>query len=154
MRLHVIFLGCCLALALPSCADTIHLKNGRTILADRVRENGTRYEYEIGEDTYAIPKSAVNRVEAGGVPVHAGSDAKLPDLPSFTPPDSLAREGDLVGKIIKEGKIDADALASLEAKGTPELTATADLNSNTATLPNRGSTSKTGSGFSPTTPRS
>lgn len=127
MRLRVIFLDFCLALAPPACADTIHLKNSRTILADHVRENGNRYEYEIGEDSYAIPKSAVDHVEAGGVPVHAGGDAKLPDLPSFTPPDSLASEGDLVGKIIKEGKIDLDALASLEAKGNPELTATADF---------------------------
>lgn len=127
MRLRVTFLGFWLALALPTCADTIHLKNGRTILADHVRENGTRYEYEIGEDSYAIPKSAVEHVDAGGVPVHAGADAKLPDLPSFTPPDSPAGEGDLVGKIIKEGKVDADALASLEAKGNSELTATADF---------------------------
>ena len=44
-------------------ADTIHLKNGRTIVADRVRENGTRYEYEIGEDIYAIPKTSVDHVE-------------------------------------------------------------------------------------------
>ncbi|HZC25148.1 MAG TPA: peptidase MA family metallohydrolase [Candidatus Binatia bacterium] len=127
MWLRVIFLGCCLALALPAMADTIHLKNGRTILADRVRENGNRYEYEIGDDSYAIPKSAVERVDAGGVPVHAAADAKLPDLPSFTPPDSLAGEGDLVGKIIKEGKVDGDALAGLEGKGNPELTATADF---------------------------
>ena len=127
MRLRVIFLGCCLALALPAVADTIHLKNGRTILADRVRENGNRYEYEIGDDSYAIPKSAVERVDAGGVPVHAAADAKRPDLPTFTPSDSLAGEGDLVGKIIKEGKIDGDALAGLEGKGNPELTATADF---------------------------
>src|ERR1700758_303483 len=108
MRLRVIFLGFCLSLALPACADTIHLKNGRTILADRVHENGNRYEYEIGEDSYAIPKSAVDRVEAGGVPSRAAADIKLPELPSFIPPDSLASEGDLIGKIIKEGKIDAD----------------------------------------------
>lgn len=127
MRLRVIFLGACLALALPAIADTIHLKNGRTILADRVRENGNRYEYEIGDDTYAIPKTAVDRVEAGGLPARAAVDAKLPDLPTFTPPDSLAGEGDLVGRLIKEGKIDGDKLASLEAKGNPELTATADF---------------------------
>ena len=56
-----------LALAAAS-ADTIHLKNGRTILADHVRENGNRYEYDIGDDSYAIPKSSVDRVEAGGMP--------------------------------------------------------------------------------------
>jgi len=36
-------------------ADTIHLKNGRSILADSVRENGNHYEYDIGDDSYAIP---------------------------------------------------------------------------------------------------
>jgi hypothetical protein len=78
-------------------ADTIHLKNGRTILVDHVRENGNRYEYEIGDDTYAIPKSSVDRVEAGGMPVHSTSSGgkSIADLPAFTPADSLANEGDL-----------------------------------------------------------
>ena len=77
-------------------ADTIHLKNGRTILADHVRENGNRYEYEIGDDSYAIPKSSVDRVEAGGMPAHtasAGAGKTGGDLPVFTPVDSLANEG-------------------------------------------------------------
>src|SRR5690349_25069761 len=109
-------------------ADTIYLKNGRKILADSVRENGIRYEYEIGEDTYAIPKSSVDRVEAGGMPVHAagGSAAAAADLPAFVPADSLANEGDLVGKIIKEGKVNPEALSSLETKGNAELSATAE----------------------------
>jgi hypothetical protein len=46
-------------------ADTIHLKNGRTIQADSVREAGDRVEYDIGDDNYAIPKSAVERIERG-----------------------------------------------------------------------------------------
>jgi tetratricopeptide (TPR) repeat protein len=108
-------------------ADTIHLKNGRIILADRVRENGARYEYEIGEDTYAIPKSSVDRVEAGGVPVHTAASTKVADLPTLAPVDSLAGEGDLAGKIISEGKVNQEALASLESKGNAELSATADF---------------------------
>jgi peptidase MA superfamily protein/tetratricopeptide repeat protein len=109
-------------------ADTIHLKNGRTILADQVRENGVHYEYDIGDDTYAILKSSVDHIDAGGMPAHsASSAAKVGDLPAFTPADSLANEGDLVAKIIKEGKVDADALASLENKGNAELSATADF---------------------------
>jgi tetratricopeptide (TPR) repeat protein len=117
----------CLAPAFAAAwADTIHLKNGRAIVADRVRENGNRYEYEIGEDSYAIPKSAVDRVDAGGfVPGSSGGSA--PALLTFTPADSLANEGDLVGKIVKEGKVDADALAVLENKGNAELGATADF---------------------------
>jgi len=62
-----------MVLASAASADTIHLKNGRTILADHVRENGIRYEYEIGDDSYAIPKSSVERVEAGGMPASAAS---------------------------------------------------------------------------------
>ncbi|MGH9494006.1 MAG: tetratricopeptide repeat protein, partial [Candidatus Sulfotelmatobacter sp.] len=127
MRLRVTFLALCLAAAFAEArADTIHLKNGRTILADRVHENGNRYEYEIGEDTYAIPKSSVDRVEAGGFPASSGGGSAAA-LPTFTPPDSLANEGDLAGKIIREGKVDGDALAILENKGNAELGATADF---------------------------
>lgn len=129
MRLRVTHF---LVLALASgpstaSADTIHLKNGRTIVADHVRESGNRYEYEIGEDTYAIPKSSVDRVDAGGLPTHSSGATKVADLPSFMPADSLANEGDLVGKIIKEGKVDTDGLAKLESKGNAELSATADF---------------------------
>src|ERR1700726_2423655 len=79
-------------LAVPGAqADTIHLKNGRTIVADHVRENGTHYEYDIGDDSYAILKSAVDHVDAGGIPAPAASgSAKIGDLPSFLPADSLA----------------------------------------------------------------
>ena len=125
MRPRVTILLLCLLTAIAS-ADTIHLKNGRTIVADHVRENGNHYEYEIGDDTYAIPKSSVDHVDAGGMPTHAASGAsKIGDLPAFTPSNSLANEGDLVAKIIKEGKVDPDALTGLEGKGNAELSATA-----------------------------
>src|SRR5277367_6031099 len=128
MRVYVTILFIWL-LALPAgWADTIHLKNGRAIVADHVRENGSHYEYDIGDDSYAIPKSSVDHVDAGGMPAHSGSGAlKSGDLPTFTPADSLANEGDLVGKIVKESKVDADALAGLEGKGNGELSATANF---------------------------
>ena len=107
-------------------ADTIHLKNGRTITADHVTEKGNHYEYDIGDDSYAIPKSAVDRVDAGGMPVHSASGSmKIADLPTFAPAESLANEGDLFGKIVHEGKVDPDVLSSLEAKGNAEVNATA-----------------------------
>ena len=99
--------------AAAASADTIHLKNGRTILADRVRENGNRYEYEVGDDSYAIPKSSVERVEAGGMPTtvaSSGAAKSAGNLPAFTPVDSLATEGDLPKTIVKDGKIDPEAL--------------------------------------------
>jgi tetratricopeptide (TPR) repeat protein len=134
MRLRVTFaftgrlaLVCLLALTCAS-ADTIHLKNGRTIVADQVREKGNHLEYDIGEDTYAIPISTVDHVDAGGMPTHSSSGtAKVADLPTFTPADSLANEGDLSAKIVKEGKVDPDALSALEGKGNAELSATADF---------------------------
>jgi tetratricopeptide (TPR) repeat protein len=109
-------------------ADTIHLKNGRTILADHVRENGNRCEYEIGDDSYAIPKSSVERVEAGGMPVVSPvSGKRVGDIPAFAPVDNLTNEGDLPKTIVKDGKVDRDALAKLESKGNSELSATADF---------------------------
>lgn len=107
-------------------ADTIRLKNGRSIIADHVRENGNRYEYEIGEDSYAIPKSSVDHVEAGGIPTRS-SGAAAEDIPSFASANSLAHEGDLIAKVVREGKVDRDALAGLENKGNAELAATADF---------------------------
>jgi tetratricopeptide (TPR) repeat protein len=113
--------------SLQAGADTIHLKNGRTILADHVRENGNRYEYDIGDDSYAIPKTSVDRVEAGGMPAHASSGSHKSDLPVFVPADSLANEGDLPKTIVKDGKVDTDAVTKLEGKSNPELSATANF---------------------------
>lgn len=129
MRLRVTILTAMMLMfaCAAASADTIHLKNGRTILVDHVRENGNRYEYEIGDDTYAIPKTSVDRVEAGGMPAHASSGKGSADLPAFTPVDSLANEGDLPQTIVKDGKVDPDALSKLEGKGNAELSATANF---------------------------
>jgi len=118
-----------MVLASLAVADTIHLKNGRTILADHVRENGNRYEYEIGDDNYAIPKSSVERIEAGGMPVSTSASGfkGAEELPEFVPVNSLANEGDLPKTIVKDGKVDAEALVRLEGKGNSELSATADF---------------------------
>jgi tetratricopeptide (TPR) repeat protein len=129
MRLRVTILFMAGACALNgAAADTIHLKNGRTIVADQVKEDGNHYEYEIGDDSYKIPKSSVDHVDAGGMPIHNTSAAgKVADLPSFQPADSLAHESDVFTQIIKEGKVDTDVLASVEGKGNAELSATADF---------------------------
>ena len=129
MRLRVTILVLAVASALAGVrADTIHLKNGRTIVADHVRENGTHYEYDIGDDSYAILKTSVDHIDAGGMPAHsAQGSAKVADLPTFSPADSLANEGDLVARIVKDGKVDTDVLSSLEHKGIAELSATADF---------------------------
>jgi tetratricopeptide (TPR) repeat protein len=129
MRLRVISLTTLwLTLMSPAFADTIHLKNGGTILADNVRENGTHYEYDIGDDSYAILKSSVDHIEHGGMPALASSAAgKNAGLPVFVPSENIANAGDLPQNIIKDGKVDADAVAKLEGKGNAPLSATADF---------------------------
>ncbi len=111
---------------ISATADVIHLKNGRTIWADQVREdkNKDRVEYDVGEDTYAIPKSSIERIDAGGVaPVHAGAGAAA--VPDFAPAaPTFDHEGDIAQKIIRNGKVDTDALGELERAGNPELAAT------------------------------
>ena len=127
LRVTTLVMILMLIASLAASADTIHLKNGRTILVDHVRENGARYEYEIGDDSYAIPKSSVDRIEVGGMPAVSVRGNKSADLPDFMPVDSLATEGDLPNIVVKDGKVDADALSKLEGKGNAELSATANF---------------------------
>src|SRR6266853_2118044 len=129
-RVRALVLILVLLPALPAPADVIHLKNGRTISADQVRENANkdRVEYDLGDNTYAIPKSSVERidvdVDAGSpAPVHAASGASAPDV---TPPaPSFDHEADIAEKVIRDGKVDTDALASLAQAANPGRAATA-----------------------------
>ena len=118
--------------ALSAPADVIHLKNGRTIWADNVRElksredpNKDRIEYDVGEDTYAIPKSSVERIDSGGsAPARSGSGAAAA-VPDIAPPaPTFTHEGDVTEKIIREGKVDPEALAAVVQEGNAELSAT------------------------------
>ena len=133
MRTRVIFLLSSLLVAaladVRSVADVIHLKNGRKIWADHVRENGNHVEYDVGEDSYKISKASVESIEAGGLaPAYAsssGAQGAAKDLPKFVPQDSLAGHDDLATKVVRDGKVDPDTLTSLEGEGKPELSATA-----------------------------
>jgi hypothetical protein len=116
-----------LATVLAASADVIRLKNGQTIWADHVRENKNRVEYDVGEATYAIPRSAVERVDAGGAPPQyaVSGSAGAPVVPDFTPAaPSFSHEADVAGKVIHDGQVDTAALASLEQQSNPELAAT------------------------------
>jgi len=126
MRLRSISILVLLAIAVPATADVIHLKNGRTIWADHVRENKGRVEYDVGEDTYAISKTMVERIDAGGVPPQfaSSSSGTSHDVPDFTPPEpTFSHEGEVVAKVIHDDRVDTDALAGLERTGNAELAA-------------------------------
>lgn len=126
MRLPVTLIFILLALS-AAPADTIHLKNGRTIVADHVRENGNHYEYDVGDDSYAIPKSLVDHIDSGMSGPSAVPGARIADLPTPAPVSSLANEGSIFAQIIKEGRVDPDVLITLEKQGNAEQSATANF---------------------------
>jgi Flp pilus assembly protein TadD len=126
MRRSVIFLLAPILLAVCAPADVIHLKNGRTIWADHVRDNGAHLEYDVGDDSYAILKASVERIDSGGVkPEYAsstnGGGAK--EIPQFAPAETLKSDPALADKIVHDGKVDYDALAALEQLGDSRRTA-------------------------------
>jgi len=99
--------------------EVIHLKNGRTIWAEHVRQDGPRVEYDLGDNSYAIPKASVERIEIGGLPpeyASSGAPSKH-DVPAFVPADNVKNETEILEKLIKDGQIDIDALATIEQQG-------------------------------------
>jgi tetratricopeptide (TPR) repeat protein len=115
-------------LPIASPADVIHLKNGRKIWADQTRASDTHLEYNVGDNSYAIPMSLVERVEKGGIPPQVASSAASSterELPAFVPSGEPANDADLPSKVIRDGHVDNDALTGLESQGRAETTAAA-----------------------------
>src|SRR5689334_6295173 len=126
MRLSVIcLLVWTFATAIGAQAEVIHLKNGRVIWADHVQQDGSHLQYDVGDNSYAIPQSLVASVEAGGVaPQYASTEqAAEKELPTFAPADNIQNEASVVEKVVHDGQIDADALSELERQGSAELAA-------------------------------
>jgi tetratricopeptide (TPR) repeat protein len=106
-----------LALTVSTSAEVIHLKNGRAIYADHVRENGTRLQYDVGDDSYAISMASVDHIESGGFAAShsngGGSTTPTDDI-AFKPVLQLANEVELTAKLIHDGRVDPEILAGLE----------------------------------------
>ncbi len=126
LRLKLIFLSVA-ALCLCAQADVIRLKNGRTIVADATHESNGRIEYTIGDNTFAIPASLVEKIDTGGPP----------PVPAARPPDPAVeipqmREHlevgqELASSVIHGGHLDLDALHAIESQGLPEKSAAANF---------------------------
>jgi tetratricopeptide (TPR) repeat protein len=105
----------------PYCAraEVIHLKNGRIIWADQVREKGARIEYDVGDDSYGIPKSLVERIDAGGAPPPSNSSAAggEHEMAAFVPADNLKNDAGLISRIIPDDRVDEEQLTALEQSG-------------------------------------
>ncbi len=121
MRRRIFILALTFALGPAAFADTIHLKNGRSIAADSVRQNGDKLEYDIGENTYAIPRSSVERVETGNSAVSSSAASSI-EIP---PPAVQSAIGSAVNPF--SGPITPEALQQIERLNDPLALATALL---------------------------
>src|SRR5439155_15978917 len=72
-------------------------------------------------DTYTISKNLVDRIDTGGVPGVTHHD----DVAVATPTETIRGEEQIFGKIIRDGRVDIDAIAAVEKIGSPELAAAA-----------------------------
>src|SRR5262249_29648502 len=99
----------------------IHLKNGRTIWADHVRESGSRLEYDLGDNTYAIPKSLVDHIDNGVAPPPSATSAA--GLPPIQPVADVKNSAALENSIIRDGHVDDDALSALDQAHDTETAA-------------------------------
>ena len=123
-----------LALGTLASPQTIHLKNGRVIRAEHVREENGRVIYELGDNSFSLPRSMVDHIDDAatpGAPLFASagpSESEKSAAAAEVPVPSLAAAGppDLRARFVRDGHIDAAALAEFEtAAGDPKLAAAA-----------------------------
>jgi len=140
-----------LSAAVVAQAETIYLKNGKTIYADKVQEDGDRLRYDVGENTFAVPKGMVDRVEHSGAPPETSGSPPTPpeisgsalappppaaapavptperakDLPAVKISADLPAAPKVLNKVVHDGRVDEDALASFERAGDREIAAAA-----------------------------
>lgn len=111
---------------MAASADVIRLKNGSRIVADSVRESNGRVEYTIGENTFAIPKSLVEKIDAGppaNVP-GPGTVVVTEDLPSVS--YRYETSDQITARVVHDGKVDLAALQAIEKEGVAHQSAVAN----------------------------
>jgi Peptidase MA superfamily len=116
MRLYLLLaIGLSPLLATETRADTIVLKNGRRIAALSVSVEGDKVRYLTSAGELALPKSIVDHIEAGQIPL--GSPAGAANL-AITPPsieptaDNVAAESG----VVRDGAVDREFLAAMASE--------------------------------------
>jgi len=106
------------ALACWAAADTIVLKNGRRILAEKVIESERGVTYETAEGVVTLPRSIVDHVDRDGAmpPVSSGPGTGQPGTTASTRP--AVRVPSLAGpappeRVIVDGQVDRRYLEDL-----------------------------------------
>ena len=99
-------------------SGVIRLKNGDSIYADEVEQDDTSVRYQVGDNSFSIPKSKVESIEAGqpGNPA-SGVVVVPPALTSDMPP---ADAGTLLGQVVSNHVVDRGVLASIEGRHNPQ----------------------------------
>jgi len=123
MRVSAVLL-LCLSVASFASAETIVLKNGRKILADSVREEKDKVVYEIGDASYAIPKSSVDHIDAFGAPSSSSTAAATPEFVPQTEAPVFGSGTEV--HVIKNDRIDDAAIAEAERGGDSNTAAAAN----------------------------
>jgi len=93
------------------------------IYVDSVTQDSTKVEYAIGDDTYAIPKSRVQSIEAGSRP--QALSPSQPQISAYIPDTQLAGEGPILEKIVHDGNVDRVALEAISSEHNAQQTAVA-----------------------------
>jgi tetratricopeptide (TPR) repeat protein len=122
LRPAIIFVMLILSATSACRAEIIHLKNGRTISAERVHENGAKVEYSIGDNAFAIPRSSVESIDTATA--SNVSAAPVLPLPSAPVTAELSVPHQIVERVVHDGKVDAEALRAIIAE-EPAATAAA-----------------------------
>jgi tetratricopeptide (TPR) repeat protein len=115
-RMLVLVLGL-LVCAVASPADKIVLKNGRQIVAYNVTEEGDKVRYETAAGQLSIPKSIVDHIERGLIPVMESPAAAAANLNMTAPPmEATANAAEIDQAAIHDGAIDRDYIARVEGE--------------------------------------
>ena len=62
----------------------------------------------MGDDSYTVPKSKVERIEAGAPPSVGATE-----LPTYVPAAPTVGEEELLGQIVREGSVNREALNAI-----------------------------------------
>ena len=109
------------ACAMAARADKIVLKNGRTIVASNVREEGDKIRYETPAGELSLPKSIVDHIEKGGLMPMSQSPAEAAANLNLAPPaaEVPATTPEVDSAVIHDGAVDRDYIAKLEGEAHP-----------------------------------
>src|SRR6266436_4970680 len=119
-RIRCVLLGVTLlSMSAGAAADTIVLKNGRRIIALSAVEEGNKVKYLTSAGELSLPKSIVDHIEKGAVPMAGSPGADAANLAIAPPAAQPIGGGDsdaIEHAAVHDGAIDRPYIAKLEGE--------------------------------------